>query len=43
MKGTGIVTVNVANKVAPKILLKAVVYSGNRKGKINHWYILNIP
>ena len=35
MKGTGIATVKVANKVAPKMLFKAVVYSGNREGKIN--------
>ena len=37
MKGTGIVTVKVADKVVPKVLFKAVVYSGGREGEIDHW------
>ena len=37
MKGTGIVTVKVADKVAPKVLFEAVVYSEGREGKINPW------
>ena len=36
VEGIGIVTIKVANKVAPKVLFEAVMYSGNREGKINH-------
>ena len=37
MERTGVVAVKVANEVAPKVLFEAVVYSGSREGKINHW------